>query len=76
MDIKINVKEMVNMRKSNKIFKPTEKQFRDYLDIQGSGIVNMTSIKRVCEASETHITPDICLYIMNHYSELREEYGC
>lgn len=55
--------------------KPTKEQFKDYVFIQKSGVTNMWAIKTVCDISTTGLTTDICLYIMEHYSELEEEYG-
>ncbi len=55
--------------------KPTKEQFKDYVVIQKSGVTNMWAIKVVCDLSTTGLTTDICLYIMDHYDELREEYG-
>lgn len=55
--------------------KPTKEQFKDYVFIQKSGVINMWAIKTVCDISTTGLTTDICLYIMEHYSELEEEYG-
>jgi len=55
--------------------KPTKEQFEDYVRIQKSGVTNMWAIRTVCDLSRTGLTTDICLYIMDHYDELREEYG-
>ncbi len=55
--------------------KPTKEQFKDYVFIQKSGVTNMWAIRTVCDLSTTGLTTDICLYIMDHYSELKEEYG-
>ena len=55
--------------------KPTKEQFKDYVRIQKSGVTNMWAIKTVCDLSTTGLTTDICLYIMDHYDELKEEYG-
>ena len=55
--------------------KPTKEQFEDYVRIQKSGVTNMWAIRTVCDLSTTGLTTDICLYIMDHYSELKEEYG-
>lgn len=54
--------------------KPTKAQFRDYVRIQMSGVTNMWDITTVCSLSRTGLTKDICFYIMDHYTELREEY--
>lgn len=55
--------------------KPTKEQFKDYVRIQRQGATNMWAIRTVCDLSTTGLTTDICLYIMDHYDELREEYG-
>ena len=55
--------------------KPTKEQFKDYVRIQKSGVTNMFCINNVIGLSCTGLTTDICLYIMDHYSELKEEYG-
>ncbi len=55
--------------------KPTKEQFIDYVRIQISGVTNMFDVTRVCALSRKGLTEDICFYIMNHYSELKEEYG-
>lgn len=55
--------------------KPTEKQFRDYVRIQKSGVTNMFNIPKVCALSNTGLTEEICFYIMDNYSELRKEYN-
>ena len=55
--------------------KPTKEQFEDYVRIQKSGVTNMFCINNVIGLSRTGLTTDICLYIMDHYSELKEEYG-
>ena len=55
--------------------KPTREQFEDYVRIQKSGVTNMFCINNVIGLSHTGLTTDICLYIMDHYNELREEYG-
>ena len=55
--------------------KPTKEQFKDYVRIQKSGATNMWAIRAVCDLSHTGLTTDICLYIMDHYEELMEEYG-
>lgn len=56
--------------------KPTKEQFKDYVRIQRQGATNMWAVRTVCDLSRTGLTTDICLYIMDHYSELKEEYGC
>lgn len=55
--------------------KPTKEQFQDYVRIQRKGVTNMFCINNVINLSRTGLTTDICLYIMDHYDDLREEYG-
>lgn len=55
--------------------KPTKEQFKDYVRIQMSGVTNMWAIRNVCDLSTTGLTSDICLYIMDNYEKLMEEYG-
>ena len=59
---------------STKYVKPNKEQFRDYLIVQKSGITNMYDVRFVCELSPHLLTKDMCLYIMEHYEELTEEY--
>ena len=54
--------------------KPTKEQFEDYVRIRDLGVTNMYDITTVCFYSRTHLTKDICLYIMEHFTELAEEY--
>lgn len=55
--------------------KPTKQQFEEYVNIQREGITNMCDIRFICGYSLTGLTRDICMYIMDHYMELCEEYG-
>lgn len=55
--------------------KPTKEQFWDYQRIQKEGKFNMWEVRNVCKVSHTNLTTDICLYIMDHYEELEQEYG-
>lgn len=55
--------------------KPTKEQFEEYVDIRNSGITNMFNVRMVCEMSVTGLTKPICMYIMQHFSELAEEYN-
>lgn len=55
--------------------KPTKEQFKDYLRIRDSGVTNMFDIKTVCMLSYTELTRDICVYIMENFEDLIEEYG-
>ena len=54
---------------------PTFDQFRNYLEIQNSGVTNMFDVRTVCELSYTGLTKEICFYIMKNYSDLEEEFG-
>ena len=55
--------------------KHIKEQFKDYVRIQRKGVTNMFCKNNVINLSRTGLTTDICLYIMDHYDELREEYG-
>lgn len=54
--------------------KPTKEQFEDYVSIRNSGVTNMFDVKTVCNLSSTGLTKDICMYIMNHFTELASKY--
>ena len=54
--------------------KPTRDQFEEYVAIRDSGITNMFDIRFIESISLTGLNKSICLYIMNHFSELGEEY--
>ena len=54
--------------------KPTKEQFEDYVDIRNSGVTNMFAVTTVCTLSCTGLTKKNCFYIMEHFSELAEEY--
>ena len=55
--------------------KPTKEQFHDYLRIQHSGVTNMFAVNVVCDLSYEGLTKAHCLYIMDNYEQLLEEYG-
>ena len=55
--------------------KPTKEQFENYVAIRDSGVTNMWATNVVCTLSTTGLTRGICLYIMEHFVELAEEYG-
>ena len=55
--------------------KPTKEQFVEYVAIRDSGVTNMFNVRVVCELSDSGLTKDICLYIMQHFEELSNEYG-
>lgn len=54
--------------------KPTKEQFLDFVSIQKSGVTNMFAADVVCAMSTHGLTINNCLYIYDHYDELREEY--
>ena len=58
----------------SKQIKPTKEEFKDYVRIQMSGVTNMFDIRTVCELAWTDLNKEKCLYIMDHYEELMEEY--
>lgn len=60
---------------SHVIIKPTKEQFEDFVRIRDSGVTNMWAINVVCDLSDTKLTIGHCLYIMEHFIELAEEYG-
>lgn len=55
--------------------KPTKEQFEEYVAIRDSGVTNMFDIRYIEAISDTELNKPICLYIMQHFSELAEEYG-
>lgn len=54
--------------------KPTREQFEEYVDIRNSGITNMFDIRFITSILSTGLTRDICMYIMNHFAELSDEF--
>lgn len=57
------------------MMKPTREQFKEYVEIRDSGITNMFDVRFIESYSETGLNKPICIYIMQHFSELAEEYG-
>ena len=55
--------------------KPTKEQFEEYVAIRDSGITNMFDIDFICRMSGTGLTTQNCLYIMDNFTSLAEEYG-
>lgn len=55
--------------------KPTKEQFEEYVAIRNSGITNMFNVTFITDISGTGLTKPICLYIMQHFGALAEEYG-
>lgn len=54
--------------------KPTKEQFKEYVAIRDSGVTNMFDISFIVDISIEGLTKDICLYIMQHFKELADEY--
>ena len=54
--------------------KPTREQFEEYVAIRDSGVTNMFDIRFIESISHTGLDKSICLYIMEHFSDLGEEY--
>lgn len=55
--------------------RPTFDQFKEYLEIQNSGVTNMLDVKTIMAISYTGLNKEICRYIMNNYCDLEEEFG-
>lgn len=55
--------------------KPTEEQFREYVEIRDSGVTNMFDIRHIVSISNTGLDKDICVYIMQNFTDLAIEYG-
>lgn len=55
--------------------KPTEEQFEEYVSIRDSGVTNMYDIRYIESVSDTGLNKPICIYIVQHFVELAEEYG-
>ena len=54
--------------------KPTKEQFQEYVDIRNSGVTNMYDIRFIESVSYSGLTRKICSYIMQHFTELADEY--
>ena len=54
--------------------KPTQEQFEDYISIRNSGVTNMFDVRMVCSLSTTGLTRDNCMYIMQNFEKLLNEY--
>lgn len=54
--------------------KPTKEQFEEYVAIRNSGVTNMWDVNFITAISETGLNKNICLYTMEHFTELAEEY--
>ena len=55
------------------IIKPTKEQFEEYVAIRDSGVTNM-DIRYITTVSTTELKKEHCIYIMQHFSELANEY--
>lgn len=55
--------------------KPTFEQFKEYLEIQNSGVTNMFDLRKIMAISNTGLNREICRYIMKNYCDLEEEFG-
>lgn len=58
-----------------KMIKPTREQFEEYVAIRDSGVTNMFNVTLITEISWEGLTKENCFYIMEHFTELAEEYG-
>lgn len=54
--------------------KPTKEQFQEYVDIRDSGLTNMYDVRFIETISYSGLNKNICMYIMQHFMELAEEY--
>lgn len=54
--------------------KPTKEQFKEYVAIRDSGVTNMYDVGYIESISVEGLNKDICIYIMQHFSDLAKEY--
>lgn len=54
--------------------KPTKEQFEDYVSTRDSGVTNMFDVRYITGISDTGLNKEICIYIMEHFKELADEY--
>lgn len=54
--------------------KPSKEQFEEYVSIRNSGITNMFDVRFIEDISSTGLDRPICMYIMDHFVALAEEY--
>jgi hypothetical protein len=56
----------------------TEEQFRAYLEVRDSGVTNMFDVKKVIQYAEEFngviLTRDMCIDIMEHFSQYKTKY--
>lgn len=64
---------MITEIKVKKKVEITRRDFKDYQDVQYSGITNMFDIKKVIKLSK-NLTREKCIAIMENYEELMKEY--
>lgn len=55
--------------------KPNRAQFVEYVEIRDSGICNMFDLRTITSISVTGLTKAICIYIMENFEGLADEYG-
>lgn len=55
--------------------KPTKEQFIEYVLIRDSGITNMYDVNFITRVSNTGLNKSICIYIMQNFLDLAEEYN-
>ena len=54
--------------------KPSKEQFEEYVAIRNSGVTNMCAISFIEDISSTGLDRPTCMYIMEHFVALAEEY--
>lgn len=54
--------------------KPTKEQFEEYVAIRDSGVTNMFDIRCIESISTTGLDKPRCLYIMQNFEALADEY--
>lgn len=54
--------------------KPSKEQFEEYVAIRNSGVTNMFDVRFIEDISSTGLDRPTCMYIMDHFVALAEEY--
>lgn len=54
--------------------KPSKEQFEEYVAIRNSGVTNMVDVRFIEDISSTGLDRPTCMYIMEHFVALAEEY--
>ena len=54
--------------------KPTKEQFLEFRQIRDSGVTNMIDFEYITAISNTGLTREICLYIIQYFGALQEEF--